>query len=198
MAYTFSRRDFMKYTALTAVAVAGSSMFTGCSKGNPNQPSAVYSGASDVSLTFGGSTGGLFGTTINATRDKHTLKANATCTGGTLTCNFEHLPVAEGTSDTAYYYSIVYVTAAGVTKGITCNTTGITITADNGLPGLPVGKVSANKVIISGLSSIADLADAKSIGIRYYPRQSALGTPTDSYADVFATWIITDLVQAGL
>ena len=36
MSYTFSRRDFMKYTALTAVAIAGSSMLTGCS--NPNRP----------------------------------------------------------------------------------------------------------------------------------------------------------------
>ena len=31
MSYTFSRRDFMKYTALTAVAIAGSGMLTGCS-----------------------------------------------------------------------------------------------------------------------------------------------------------------------
>ena len=30
MSYTFSRRDFMKYTALTAVAIAGSGMLTGC------------------------------------------------------------------------------------------------------------------------------------------------------------------------
>ena len=36
MSYTFSRRDFMKYTALTAVAIAGSGMLTGCS--NPNRP----------------------------------------------------------------------------------------------------------------------------------------------------------------
>lgn len=39
MSYTFSRRDFMKYTALTAVAIAGSGMLTGCS--NPNQPTGT-------------------------------------------------------------------------------------------------------------------------------------------------------------
>ena len=39
MSYTFSRRDFMKYTALTAVAIAGSGMLTGCS--NPNRPTGV-------------------------------------------------------------------------------------------------------------------------------------------------------------
>ena len=39
MSYTFSRRDFMKYSAVAAVAVAGSSMFTGCgSISNPNRP----------------------------------------------------------------------------------------------------------------------------------------------------------------
>ena len=32
MSLTFSRRSFLKYTAVAAVAVAGSSMFTGCSK----------------------------------------------------------------------------------------------------------------------------------------------------------------------
>ncbi len=39
MSYTFSRRDFMKYTALTAVAIAGSGMLTGCS--NPNRPTGT-------------------------------------------------------------------------------------------------------------------------------------------------------------
>lgn len=32
MSLTFSRRSFLKYTAVAAVAVAGSSLFTGCSK----------------------------------------------------------------------------------------------------------------------------------------------------------------------
>lgn len=30
MSYTFSRRDFLKYSALTAVAVAGAGLLTGC------------------------------------------------------------------------------------------------------------------------------------------------------------------------
>ena len=39
MSYTFSRRDFMKYTALAAAAVAVSGSLTGCS--NPNQPTGT-------------------------------------------------------------------------------------------------------------------------------------------------------------
>lgn len=60
MSYTFSRRDFMKYSAVAAVAVAGSSMFTGCgSISNPNRPSAVYNNAEDSQLTFSGTSGGF-------------------------------------------------------------------------------------------------------------------------------------------
>ena len=40
MSYTFSRRDFMKYSALTAVAVAGAGLLTGCEVQDPNNPSA--------------------------------------------------------------------------------------------------------------------------------------------------------------
>ena len=37
MSFEFSRRSFLKYTAVAAVAVAGSSLLTGC-KSNPYQP----------------------------------------------------------------------------------------------------------------------------------------------------------------
>lgn len=38
MSYTFSRRDFLKYSALTAVAVAGAGLLTGCEVQDPNNP----------------------------------------------------------------------------------------------------------------------------------------------------------------
>lgn len=38
MSYVFSRRSFLKYTALTAVAVAGASMLSGCEVSDPNNP----------------------------------------------------------------------------------------------------------------------------------------------------------------
>ena len=41
MSLTFSRRSFLKYTAVAAVAVAGSSMFTGCSK-DDNKACLLY------------------------------------------------------------------------------------------------------------------------------------------------------------
>lgn len=38
MSYTFSRRDFLKYSAMTAVAVAGAGLLTGCEIQDPNNP----------------------------------------------------------------------------------------------------------------------------------------------------------------
>ena len=76
MSYTFSRRDFMKYSAVAAVAVAGSSMFTGCgSISNPNRPSATYDAAHDSELSFGGKSGGIFG--FGGTADSQTLLTGA-------------------------------------------------------------------------------------------------------------------------
>ena len=45
----FSRRSFLKYTALTAVAVAGSSLLTGCSGYAPVQHAP---GTSNVAVSY--------------------------------------------------------------------------------------------------------------------------------------------------
>ena len=83
MSYTFSRRDFMKYSAVAAVAVAGSGMFTGCSTSNPNRPSATYDAAHDSELSFGGKSGGILG--FGGTADSQTLLAHATYVSSTNT-----------------------------------------------------------------------------------------------------------------
>ena len=73
----------MKYSAVAAVAVAGSSMFTGCgSFSNPNRPSAVYNTAEDSKLTFSGKSGGILG--FGGTKDYLVLKKGASYTSGTL------------------------------------------------------------------------------------------------------------------
>ena len=100
MSYTFSRRDFMKYTALTAVAVASAGMFTGCGE-NPNQP---YSNNPTGTLSFGGSSGGFLG--IGASHDAQTLK-NPKYESSVFECDFEHIPVAEGFYYGPAYYKIV-------------------------------------------------------------------------------------------
>lgn len=187
MSYTFSRRNFMKYTVLAAAAVAVSGSLTGCS--NPNQPT----GKPGDTLSFGGKSSNIFGGS-----DKHLLKSDITYENGTLVCNFEHTPVAEGTSATADYYSIVYKGANGAVKGIISTTAGVTFTAQGGYKGLTVKEKCENTLTITGLdSSDFDLQNAEKIYIRYQPRMTALATPTDSYADVFAAWDITSVIQGA-
>lgn len=54
MPYTFSRRDFLKYSALTAVAVAGAGLLTGCEIQDPNNPVIKKLGYGTTLGTTGG------------------------------------------------------------------------------------------------------------------------------------------------
>lgn len=191
MAFTFSRRDFMKYTALAAAAVAVSGSLTGCA--NPNQPSTVYNG-SDASLSFGGSSG-IFG--IGGVSDKHTLKAVAsdktTKTGysdKTLTCVFQHAPISDGTSCAASHYQLRIVKTDKSVRYVTASSTAITgFNASNGGV-IKKGDDVENIITVAGLN----LTDVAELHIQYYPRNNALGNETDTYSDVFATWNITSLI----
>ena len=191
MSYTFSRRDFMKYTALTAVAVASAGMFTGCGE-NPNQPYGVFTGTADARLSFGGTSGGFMG--IGATHDEHyLLKEGTKYEAGTLTCAFSHKPISEGTSSGSKYYRIRVDTAAGSQYYVAGDNTGVTITTANEASPIEIGKNSnlpqKNTVTVTGLN----VADATAVYIQYFPRHTALGNDKDSYADVFATWNISAL-----
>ena len=86
MSYTFSRRDFMKYSAVAAVAVAGSSMFTGCgSFSNPNRPFGTYNKDADCKLSFSGKSGGFLG--IGGTQDYLVLNKGGSYTPSSGTLN---------------------------------------------------------------------------------------------------------------
>lgn len=54
MSYTFSRRDFLKYSAMTAVAVAGAGLLTGCEIQDPNNPVIKKLGYGTTLGTIGG------------------------------------------------------------------------------------------------------------------------------------------------
>lgn len=190
MSYTFSRRDFMKYSAVAAVAVAGSSMFTGCgSFSNPNRPSAVYNAAEDSKLTFSGKSGGFLG--FGGTKDYLVLKKGASYTSGTLKLEFTHYPVSEGTSATAAYYQLKYVTADG-NRYIT--SAAGALTAEGGGAGLEINKETQVKVTVTIPADVKDAVEgAEAVYIQYFPRHNALGKDNDSYSDVYSTWEITSL-----
>lgn len=188
MSYTFSRRDFMKYSAVAAVAVAGSSMFTGCgSISNPNRPFAVYNAAEDSQLSFSGKSGGFLG--FGGTQDYLVLKKGASYTPGTLKLEFTHYPISQGTSAIASCYQLKYVTEDGNHYVTSANG----VASDSG-KGLETNKETQVKVTVTIPADVkADVEKAKAVYIQYFPRNNALGREDDTFSDVYATWEITSL-----
>ena len=182
MSYTFSRRNFMKFTALTAAAVALSGSLTGCS--NPNQPA----GKPGETLTFGGSSG-LWGS-ITGSNDKHTLANDVTYSNQTLTCHFNHKPVITGTSCTPTHYQLRIVTTDGSVRYVVSNSTNITSFAVVNGGDMQAGDEVNTTLTVTGL----DLSDAEEVYVQYFPLHNALGAEKDTYADVFATWDITSVI----
>ena len=193
MSYTFSRRDFMKYSAVAAVAVAGSSMFTGCgSFSNPNRPFGTYNKDADCKLTFSGKSGGFLG--IGGTQDYLVLNKGGsyTSSSGILNLEFTHFPISEGTGITAPHYQLKYVTDDG-NHYVTSADGSLTSTGGDGLE---INKEAHAKVTVTIPTSVkADVEKAKAVYIQYFPRHNALGKDNDTYGDVYATWDITSLFK---
>lgn len=193
MSYTFSRRDFMKYSAVAAVAVAGSGMFTGCSTSNPNRPSAKYDVANGSELSFGGKSGGIFG--FGGTADSQTLLAGATYDSGTntLTLPFKHVAVSQGVSCKGYSYQIDIVDNGGnyksYTDGSDCGSNKVSISDADGCAGMEPLKPYKPIITVRNI----DFTDVKKVAVRYFPRHNALGAQNDTYSDVYATWDISCL-----
>ena len=194
MSYTFSRRDFMKYSAVAAVAVAGSSMFTGCgSFSNPNRPYGTYKGE-DCKLTFGGKSGGILG--FGGTEDHQILKTGATYDPNTQTLilPFEHYAVSQGCSCKGYSYQIDIVDKDGnyksYTDGSDCGSNKVSISDADGCTGMEPLKEYKPTITVRNIN----FTGVKKVAVRYFPRHNALGAQNDTYSDVYATWDITSLI----
>lgn len=192
MSYTFSRRDFMKYSAVAAVAVAGSSMFTGCgSFSNPNRPFATYDAAHDSELSFGGKSGGILG--FGGTKDYLVLKKGGSydSDSGKLSLEFTHYPISEGTGAIASCYQLKYVTEDG--NHYVTSAKGV---VSDGGKGLDANKETQVKVTVTIPADVkAAVEKAKAVYIQYFPRNNALGREDDTFSDVYATWEITSLFK---
>lgn len=193
MSYTFSRRDFMKYSAVAAVAVAGSSMFTGCGFSNPNRPSATYDPVNGSELSFGGKADSILG--FGGTPDSQTLLAGATYVSGTntLTLPFKHVAVSQGASCKGYSYQIDIIDKDGnyksYTDGSDCGNNKVSISDAYGCTGME--PLKEYKPIIT--VKYIDFTYVKKVAVRYFPRHNALGAQNDTYSDVYATWDISCL-----
>lgn len=189
MSYTFSRRDFMKYSAVAAVAVAGSSMFTGCgSISNPNRPFGTYTKDADCKLTFGSSN------IFTKSSDYHILKMGGTYADGTgdLSFTFIHHPTTEGTSATPTHYQLKYIDTDGVARYFNSDAAHITASGAGLSPNANT-EVTLTATIPNDKKAAVE--GAKAVYIQYFPRHNALGKENDSYSDVYATWEITSLFK---
>lgn len=81
MSLTFSRRSFLKYTAVAAVAVAGSSMFTGCSK-DDNKATRTEYGKITVLQAQSTLSGATYNASNNASKGELTFDFSVKCGRG--------------------------------------------------------------------------------------------------------------------
>ena len=182
MSYTFSRRDFMKYTALTAVAIAGSGMLTGCS--NPNRPV----GTIDSILKPGS---GICEATLLGGASKPTYTPN-TPKGNVLVCKFKIKSLIAGLQVSNGHFQ-VDVTGGAHPGSYNFNThptgaTAATFELDGGTDSTDKNQVLPNVALtVTGI----DLTGATNVAVRYCPKHSAAEDGKDLYNDVYATWNIT-------
>lgn len=140
MSYTFSRRSFLKYTAVAAVAVAGSTLLAGCEIQDPYNPTSKKLGSS---LTISDVTGKLLdksnGTDLQQGVFKMEIKSSY---GNRITVNAANFNLtvkgSDGTVKKAYYANLNYESTVGtLEKGESAS---VTLTAPN-YPAVVAGDV---------------------------------------------------------
>ena len=166
MSLEFSRRSFLKYTAVAAVAVAGASMFSGCDTSNPNQPA----GKTGDTLEIMGKH-----TLTKPTYSDKTLKfhMNIACTSKTgisVKANYFTVYVTRG-DNTTWYNNYGTPEHVSLTKGVEC---------------LFQDQVLDTDVTVSDI----DIAAGDTVLVRYWSRPVA-ANGNDAYQDCFATWDIS-------
>lgn len=168
MSLTFSRRSFLKYTAVAAVAVAGSSLLTGC-KDNPYQPT------------------GTIGDTLTIMGD-FTLKS-ATYADNTLTCpmTFECTSKRGLSIVPANFQVDVYDNDKDekLLKTYRADSTGSNVSLDkpNGSLTKDDGAWTSNMIC----KSMDALKDGNIVKIKYWPRAQA-SEGLLGYTEAYATW----------
>ena len=180
MSYTFSRRDFMKYSAVAAVAVAGSSMFTGCSLfSNPNRPT----GKTGDTLKPGSK---ICNATLTA----------PTYTTGSFKCHFK-IYTQVSLQISSAHFQVQVTDADGKVTYYNNNTTTDSVLSLNGADNS--ANYDAGKTVEFDLSAnITIPAGTSSVQVVYLPKLVAQGKPSDAYSDIFATWDVTDTIKDSI
>lgn len=172
MSFELTRRSFLKYSALTAVAVAGSSLLTGCND-NPYQPV----GKPGDALSLMG---------------KHTLTEYNIDAAGNMTCKFSiYCNSDRNLSVQPKCFQVDVTNAAGVKT---------TFRGDSE-PKLTLSKTTGDLKKKETFETILTVpaynyAEGDTIEVKYWPRPDAsLGYL--GYTDAFCTWKWTYEVPAA-
>lgn len=169
MSLTFSRRSFLKYTAVAAVAVAGSSLLTGC-KDNPYQPTGTIGDKLTIMGDF---------TLLSNPAPKYE--------NGQMTCTL----VIECTSKrnlsvTPYCFQVDVYKDADATDAL--NTYRYDSTNQNVNLSNPKGDVAKDEKVQTELYCKGmNLATGNIVKIKYWPRAQA-SEGLLGYTEAFATW----------
>ena len=168
MSLTFSRRSFLKYTAVAAVAVAGSSMFTGCSKDDNKATRTEYG---KITVLQAQST--LSGATYNASDRTLTFDFSVKCGRGN--------PMRVNNS--CFYVGINSTDDSGkeTTKKYASDFSNLKISQELYNAQLKKDKTAEGTVTISGVSSLGE----KDVVTFFYQPDA------DPYTEYGATWELT-------
>lgn len=163
MSFELTRRSFLKYSALTAVAVAGSGLLTGCND-NPYQP-----------VGKPGDTLELMG--------KHTLVKYRIDSNGILFCDFSiYCSSDRNLSVLPKCFQVDVTNAAGVKKTCRADNMAEFALTDS------IGDLKKKETFETTLRVVyRNFAEGDTIEVKYWPRPDAsLGYL--GYTDAFCTW----------
>ena len=170
MSMEFSRRSFLKYSALTAVAVAGSGLLSGCELFGSNQPI----GKAGDTLSLEGShklENPVYTVSTKTLTCDLTIKCTST-NGLYLRPDFFEVTVTSADGKTTTTYNALGQVNNGVKLSQTYNV-------------INKNETRTSQLIVEGITFEA----TDTVSVRYWPRKYATAT-ADPYQDIYATWVL--------
>ena len=169
MSLEFSRRSFMKFTALTAVAVAGSSLLSGCDSESALTPS------------------GAFGKKLTVMGEM--TASNPTYADNTFTCDFTAKCIS--TNPLAVYGDNFQIVVIGTdskktTRKYNPNDFGVSFSLSKNDYALKKGEEMSSVLTATGIT----INDGETVQLMYFPRKQPTSSNTNgyNYTDLYATW----------
>ena len=173
MSLTFSRRSFLKYTAVAAVAVAGSSLLTGCGE-DEYQPTGKIGSTLKLMGEFKLNTASLETDTGTASGKKLVCGFDLKCTSkyglNIVPANFQVEVTPAGSETPTIYHAF--------NTGSTGN---VTLTQNNNY--LKKDDSLTTELTVAGIT----VADGATIQVKFWPRPQA-SEGSQAYTRAFCTW----------